>query len=165
MMSKLLLALLPLFFLSADHDFHISKTTIRFIAEREQVQIEMHVFLDDLELALSEAGAPKLYIGTEDEMPQTAEVIARYLEKHFELSWNGGPIPVGMLGFELSDDLQALWIYLQAKTTASPQSIAVRNTVITEIYEDQRNLVKLVGGDKETTLLLSRDRPSAQHNF
>ena len=63
-MMKTWLALLLLMSVLPQHEFHISKTTIRYVAEREQVQVEMHIFLDDLELALEEAGSPKLYIGT-----------------------------------------------------------------------------------------------------
>ncbi|MEL6142402.1 MAG: DUF6702 family protein [Bacteroidota bacterium] len=164
-MLKTWLSLLFLLPFLPNHDFHISKTTIRYVAEREQVQVEMHIFLDDLEIALEEAGSPKLYIGTELEMQQTGATIASYLEKHFTLTWNGQPLPVGFLGYELSDDLQALWIYLQAKTREDLQSISVQNTILTEIYDDQKNLVKVVANSKETTLLLSRDTPKEKYSF
>jgi len=171
-MTKLLLSLTLLFTWTTAsapaHDFHMSKTTIRYAAEREQIQIEMHVFLDDLELALTEAGAPKLYIGTDLELKQAKATVARYLDKHFKLIWNGTELPVGLLGYELSDDLQALWIYLQAKSREMPTSLSVQNTVLTELYDDQRNLIKVISSDGDsrgTTLLLSRDQPSAKHQF
>ncbi|MEM9836984.1 MAG: DUF6702 family protein [Bacteroidota bacterium] len=164
-MTKLFLLLATTIMVLPTHDFHVSKTTVRYVAEREQVQIEMHIFLDDLELALSEAGSPKLYIGTDKEMPQTATHIARYLEKNFRINWNGTPLPIGLLGFELSDDLQALWIYAQAKTRAPLESIEIENAFLTEIYDDQKNMVKIEAGSKRTTLLLSRDRTVGDHTF
>jgi hypothetical protein len=124
---KLLLSLLLTAFVLPAHQFHVSKATLRYVPEREQVQLEFHVFLDDLEKALEEAGSPRLYIGTDEEMPQAPRYIAAYLAKHFKLTWNGTELPVGMLGYELSDDLQALWIYAQAKTREDLQSISVQN--------------------------------------
>lgn len=147
------------------HEFHVSKTNIRFVADREQVQVEMHLFLDDLEIALQEAGAPKLYIGTEDELPQTGKLLARYLEKNFQLTWNGAPLPAGFLGYELSDDLQGIWIYLAADTSSPPASVRVQHTALTEIYADQRNVIKLFSGSQSTTLLTSRDKPVANYDF
>lgn len=147
------------------HDFHVSKTNVRYVAEREQVQVEMHVFLDDLELALTEAGAPKLYIGTQQEMPQTADHLARYLEKHFVIEWNGATLPVGLLGFEMSEDLEALWIYLAADHPEPPTKVSIQQTVITEVFADQRNMVKLFSGEQSSTLLTSRDQPRADYTF
>lgn len=147
------------------HQFHVSKATLRYVSEREQVQLEFHIFLDDLEKALLAAGAPKLYIGTDTEMPQTPRHLAAYLEKHFKLTWNGKPLPVGLLGYELSDDLQALWIYAQAKTREDLRSIGIQNSLLTEIYDDQKNIVKVEAGDKSTTLLTSHDRTEAKHSW
>jgi hypothetical protein len=147
------------------HEFHVSKTNIRYVADREQVQVEMHLFLDDLEIALRQAGAPDLYIGTEDELPQTGELIARYLEKNFQLTWNGIPLPTGLLGYEMSDDLQALWIYLAADTKSAPNSVRVQQTALTELYDDQRNVIKIFAGTKSTTLLTSRDKPVVKYDF
>lgn len=147
------------------HDFHVSKTNVRYVAAREQVQVEMHLFLDDLELALAEAGAPKLYIGTADQLPQTAKHLSRYLEKHFQINWNGKVLPTGLLGFELSDDMQALWIYLAADVAESPVEVSVQQTALTEIYDDQRNMVKLFNGEESSTLLTSKDQPFAKYKL
>lgn len=149
------------------HEFHVSTTEIEYAPDREQVQITIHLFIDDLELALMAAGAPKLYIGTPDEMQQTSQHLSRYLEKNFRLSWNQQYLPTGMLGYEISDDMQALFVYLSANTKQPMQHIQVENTVLTEIYDDQKNIVKVRGkqGKKRTTFLLSRDKPAAEHIF
>lgn len=162
---KILFSLLLTAFILPTHQFHVSKATLRYVADREQVQLELHVFLDDLEKALEEAGSPKLYIGTDDEMPQAQRHVAAYLEKHFKLTWNGTDLPVGMLGYELSDDMQALWIYGQAKTQEDLQSISIQNSILTEVFDDQKNIVKVEAGGKTTTLLTSYDRAEAKYSF
>lgn len=149
------------------HEFHVSTTDIEYVVEQEQVQIVMHLFIDDLELALQQAGAPKLFLGTPNELPQTRQHLSSYLEKKFRLSWNGHYLPTPMLGYEMSDDMQAIWVYLQANTTRDLQSIEVQNTVLTEIYSDQKNIVKFKAeqGKKRATFLLSKDRTSGKQHF
>lgn len=166
MMKFITLFILCVLTTASAHEFHVSKTNIRFVEEREQVQVEMHLFLDDLEIALTEAGAPRLYIGDKEELPQTPKVITRYLEKHFKITWNGEKLPVGLLGYEMSDDLQALWIFLAADTRQAPETVTVEQTALTEIYDDQRNMIKVFGNKgKGITLLTSKDHPTAQFDF
>lgn len=164
-MIKSLLAGLLLLCLAPIHEFHVSKTNVRYVADREQIQVEMHVFLDDLEKALSEVGAPNLYIGTKEELPQTPQVILRYLNNHFKINWNGQEIPNQLLGYEMSDDLQALWIYLAADSKEAPENVTIQNTVLTEVFSDQRNMVKVFAGEESITLLTSLESTKAKYNF
>ena len=159
MILPLLLSLLCLTAPPA-HDYHVSKTNVRYVAERQQVQVEMHLFADDLELALREAGSHRLYLGTEREDKQARTMLTNYLDKHFLIDWNGERLATELLGWELDDDLHGLWIYLAAPATEAPTKVAIEQTAITEVYADQRNIVKLFEGDRRrATLLLSRDRP------
>lgn len=107
----------------------------------------MHVFLDDLELALEEAGAPKLYIGTEREDSSTTRYLDNYLARNFKIFWGEKELKRELVGYELSDDMQALWIYLAAEPEGKPESLAVQQSVFTEIYDDQKNLVQVQLGD------------------
>ncbi|MEM6878197.1 MAG: DUF6702 family protein, partial [Bacteroidota bacterium] len=125
------------------HDFHLSRTTLRYLADRDQVQVEMHVFLDDLELALHEAGAPNLRLGTEREDSSASRYLEAYLDRNFKIFWSGEELDSELVGYEISDDLQALWIYIAAEPEAPPRSIAVQQSVLTEVYDDQKNLVQV----------------------
>ncbi|NJB86212.1 hypothetical protein GGR26_001980 [Lewinella marina] len=160
---QLLLTLL-LFFSPPVHDYHVSKTNVRYVAERGQVQVEMQVFVDDLEDAMVDAGAPRLDIGTKDEHPETNRYLTAYLDKHFRVEWNGESLPVQLVGYELEDDMHGLWIYLAADDVADPEGITVENTVITEYYADQKNIVKLFNGQQRlATLLMDRNRPAGKY--
>jgi len=149
------------------HDYHVSKTNVRYSAGKEQVQVEMHVFVEDLEKDMAMAGAPeKLEIGTEREAVDAERYLTNYLKKKFRLRWNGDDLPLEVIGYELADDLHGLWIYLAAPTTEPPAEVAITSTLITETYADQKNIVKLYNGEKRSaTLLMSKDRPNAEHAF
>ncbi len=163
-----MLLLLSLLLLVAPpvHDYHVSKTNVRYVADRNQLQIEMQVFVDDLEEAMEEAGAPRLRIGTAKEHAETGRYLAAYLEKHFSIQWNEKELPVEIVGYELEDDMHGLWIYMAANDVADPDGIRVENSVLTEYYADQKNIVKLFDGKRRVaTMLMDRNKPSSAESF
>lgn len=149
------------------HDYHVSKTNVRYVADKNQVQVEMHLFVEDLELDMAAAGAPeKLEIGTKYEKPDAARYLAAYLEKNFVVTWNGTDLPLEIVGYELAEDLHGLWIYQLADVDTAPENISVRNTLITDAYADQKNIVKIYKGqERSATLLMSKDRPTAEKQW
>ena len=160
---SLLLALL-ISFLPPAHDYHVSKTNVRYVADREQVQVEMQVFVEDLEAAVQDAGGPDLQLGTPDEHAEADRYLMAYLEEHFSIGWNDRALPVSLVGYELEDDMHGLWIYLAAEGVGSPEDITVENSVLTEYYADQKNIVKLFNGkERLATLLMDRNRPSGEY--
>lgn len=148
------------------HDFHFSRTVVRYLADRQEVQVEMQLFIDDLELALTEAGAPTLHLGTELEDADTDRYLAAYFDKHFKLFWDGEELAREMIGFEPSDDMQALWVYFVASAEEAPVKLRILNSCLTEIYTDQRNLVQVNLGDSgKANYLLHSGKTVEEHSF
>lgn len=148
------------------HDYHVSKTNVRYAAEKRQVQVEMHVFVEDLEKDMVAAGAPEgMEIGTKRQHEDAERYLTAYLEKNFRVKWNEEALPLEIAGYELADDLHGLWIYLAAPTDEQPVEVTITNTLITGIYPDQKNIVKMYNGaERSATLLMSKDRPQAEWN-
>jgi len=145
------------------HDYHVSKTNLRYVADRQQLQVEMHLFVEDLEEAMRDVGAPLLDIGTEDEHPDSERYISAYLQKHFNIGWNGAELPLTIIGWELEDDMRGMWIYLAAEEVSPPREITVKNGILTEYYPDQKNIVKLFDGKERLgTLLMNRDNTNGR---
>lgn len=146
------------------HDYHVSKTNVRYVANGSQVQVEMHVFVEDLEAAIADAGGPALQLGTANEHEESDRYLIAYLEKHFKIDWNGTDLRPELIGWELEDDLHGLWLYLFTNVMAPPKAVTIQNTVITEYYADQKNIVKLFNGkERLTTILTGRDRISGTY--
>ena len=154
-----LLSLLPA------HDYHVSKTNVRYVADKEQVQVEMHVFVEDLEKDMMAAGAPEdLEIGTKRQHADAERYLLTYLQKHFRINWNGTDLPLEVVGFELANDLHGLWIYQFAAVDEEPVDVNVYSSMMTETYADQKNIVKIFNGEERSaTLLMSKDRPKGSY--
>lgn len=148
------------------HEFHLSKCQIDFNQEEQALQISFHMFIDDLEEALRNQGADKLYIGTEKESKHAEQHLFKYLQKCFKLSVNGKALDYIFIGKEPSEDLQAIWCYLEITGIEKVESILVENTVITEIYDDQKNIVHIkMPNKKQGYLILEKGKSSDKVSF
>jgi hypothetical protein len=148
------------------HEYHVSKTNVRYVEEKAEVQVEMHLFVEDLEKDMAAAGAPALELGTKRQHEDADRYLASYLDKHFTIRWNGEDLPLEVLGYELEDDLHGIWVYQVAMTDTAPKDVAVTNSLLTGTYADQKNIVKLYNGEaRSATLLMSKDRSVAEHSF
>ena len=147
------------------HDYHVSKTNLRYVAERRQLQVEMHLFVEDIEEALHEEGKPYLDLGTDEQHPDGDRYLLEYLGRHFGIDWNGERLVTEIVGYEIEDDLHGMWIYLSADGLDAPTVIAVNNTLLTETYADQKNIVKFFSDDRRLgTLLMDRANPGGHVN-
>ncbi|MFK8164600.1 MAG: DUF6702 family protein [Lewinella sp.] len=159
LLLSILLALLPA------HDYHVSKTNVRYVEDKHQVQVEMHLFVEDLEKDMMASGAPEaLEIGTKRQHEDAERYLFKYLEQHFTVNWNGADLSFEVVGYELADDLHGLWIYMLTDATDGPSEVIINSTLLTGTYDDQKNIVKLYdGAERSATLLMSKDQPSARY--
>lgn len=128
------------------HDFHVSRLTMDYEAEEHHFEVALHVFTDDLELALQERGAPKLRLNTESEWGESDDVIISYLNDVLRFrSSSGNKIRLQYLGKEPSDDFMATWIYFYWKLPEDEDQFHLKHRLFHEIYDDQQNILKLKG--------------------
>lgn len=136
------------------HDFHVSKCMVEYDAEEQALQISLHLFIDDLEEALRQQGADNLFICTEEESEKAEYYIQQYLLQNFRFAVNGKTVDYQFLGKEISDDLAAVWCYLYIPEVNSLKELSVTNKILTEVYDDQKNIVSVFGPDDQRGLLL-----------
>ena len=72
-------------FKSNCHDFHISRTEINYDQKTHEVQIAVHIFIDDFESALVKSGSPKLHLCTPKEDQSTDNAIEKYLNNKMKV--------------------------------------------------------------------------------
>jgi hypothetical protein len=125
------------------HAYHISKTDMVFKPNEKSLQITMHIFIDDLEMALEKQGHAKLFVGTEREKEGVNALITSYLQKNLLIQANDKKVNYKWIGKEPAADRQALWVYLEVSNLKALKKIQVENKVLTEVYADQKNIVQI----------------------
>jgi len=161
--NKAPLLLLVILFISSGwlmHKFYVSLTEIRYNPERERIEVSMRIFPDDLDLALMERSGIRTLLGTELESPEADSLLMIYLLQDFNLQVNGKEIELYYLGKESESD--AIWCYLESPKVPPPETITVRNAVLTEFFPDQVNIIQVYNGKWNRGLLLNRSESTGK---
>ena len=125
------------------HDYHLSKTLIEQSRSGNSLEISMHIFIDDLELALQEQGHTNLFLCTEKESETAEQVVERYLQDQFLVEVNQKLVSATWIGKEVSKDLRGVWCYLEITHPEPIETITVTHSLLFDIYRDQRNIVQV----------------------
>ena len=125
------------------HDLHISNCEIEYKEEDTTLQISLRIFIDDLELALVNRGAEDLFLCTKREHTEAEVYILDYLHDMVKLEVDGQTIEYDYIGKEMSDDLAAVWCYLEIENIDINTSMTIENRILMDLYDDQRNIVKV----------------------
>ncbi len=141
--SLLFLVFSSLSFQAELHEFHFGKFEIEHNEENRSLEIAMYLFLDDLEEGITkQEGLEKLYLCTEKETQEATQEMIDYLSSNFVISHKEEKLPMQFIGKELSEDLTAVWCYLEIDLPDHTDQISLSNSILMELFEDQKNLVR-----------------------
>ncbi|MAE82525.1 MAG: hypothetical protein CMB80_07320 [Flammeovirgaceae bacterium] len=137
------------------HPYHVSVTEVRFDEEVQSVQITERIFIDDLEEALRKANNDEKFVLMDDSLI-SHQYLKTYFEQNFVTAVNGKTISYDYLGAEVEDDV--IWCYIEITGVESLQSIKLTNSIMTEVFDDQKNLVHFkIGGEKKSFILSNKE--------
>lgn len=141
---------------SALHKFYVGIYQVNYVPKKKEIQITTRIFIDDLEKALEKKSKKKLYLATPKEVVETDGLIKNYLSEKLIVTVNKSQKTLRFLGKEVEDNV--LICYLTAPISEKINSVAIHNSVLTEIYPEQQNIVHLnVNGNKKTFLLTDNE--------
>ena len=159
-----MIALRILLMLVIAHPVHVSVTEIEFDEKERELEVVIRIFWDDLERAIrDERKEPDLNLLERTGSTTTDQLISAYLQPRFRVALNGKQQQVKYLGHEV--DGEAIVAYIQILNVKRFSAIEVGNTVLTELYEDQSNLVHVTVGENVKSLRLMRDNPTGKLIF
>ncbi|MFN3839221.1 MAG: DUF6702 family protein [Cyclobacteriaceae bacterium] len=145
------------------HPIHVSVTDIVFDEKERELEIIMRIFTDDLETSIRTLrGNPDLDLLNPGPLT-TDEVVKQYVLDRFAILLDGKKQPLHFLGTQAEDD--ALLCFIQVRGVKKWKTIEVMNSVITETYDDQSNLVHVTVGETVRSLRLMKNNPSGKLFF
>jgi hypothetical protein len=135
------------------HPIHVSVMNIVIDTENKQAAISIKIYRDDLSIALSHAhNTPIAIVDTLND--QYIQLIANYLKKHVKIESNGENIfKFDTIHSEIEHDI--CWIELTINYQHELQQLRITNSLLTDIYYDQSNLVIVSKGDAEKGLMFN----------
>lgn len=141
------------------HKFYVSVTNVTYSEKDQSFQIISRIFTDDLdELLLTRYGF-QARLSTPEESPQADAYIERYFREKFEVSINGTEQEYTFLGKRYENDLTICYLELPFEK-GKLKSIGLRNQILTDLFEEQKNLVhfNILGRKKSFVLIRENNK-------
>jgi hypothetical protein len=133
-------------------------TEIEFDEKDKALEIMMRVFIDDLETALrTKTGNAELDILSPKGGLTADQLIRDYLPAHFSITLDGKPQKTNYLGHEREGD--AFILYIEVSNVRKWKTIKVLHDAMTEVFDDQSNLINITVRGNVQSLRLTKDTP------
>jgi hypothetical protein len=146
------------------HPIHVSVTEITFDEKEKELEIISRIFIDDLEAAIRQfRKEPELNLLDPRSSATTDDLVKTYLQQQIKILLDGREQKTIYLGHEIENE--AILCYIQVKEVKKWKTIEIMNRVITELYDDQSNLVHVTVRGKVKSLRLMRSNPSGKLTF
>ncbi len=155
---------LLVFSLLSLHPLHISVTEIDYAEKEKMLKITMRVFVQDFEQTMAQKlKNPDLDIRALQGGLTVDKLAADYLKEHFKISLDDKLQNTVYLGHEIESE--AFIFYVEVTGVKKWKTIQVMNDMITEMFEDQSNLVHVSIDDEIKSLRLTKDTPTDKLTF
>ncbi|MGB0882057.1 MAG: DUF6702 family protein [Vicingaceae bacterium] len=165
MLKKVLFSLSVLLLLSFSiHKYYVSITEAEYNATTEKFEMSIKFIGHDLEKALDNSGAPNLFLGTEKELEKANHYLESYVNQRFHMVVDGKSLNYKIIGKEVNND-DFIYCYLESDEVSNPNSITIKNTLLTEIFNEQANTVYLKVGNQKFNYSLNKSKVSDTHHI
>jgi hypothetical protein len=165
MRKTLLFLLLPLFAFTVAHKFYISVTNVGYSDKDKSLQITSRIFIDDMEKVLSERYDIKAQLATEEEMEGAQGLIEKYVRAKFKVEVNGQSVPYDLLAIKYDFDVLICYLEVPDIDLSRTTSIEIQNDILTDVFEEQQNVVHFKIKDKKKSFVLMRDQNKGMLNL
>jgi len=132
------------------HDFHTSLAQIQYNKNTHSFEVSLRVFTDDLEAALTKENNNHK-VGIAD-IKLADSLIEIYVNKHLSiLTKQNQKKPMTFVGKEIEVDVT--WIYVEFSASGDLEGLRIQNSILTDLFNDQVNIVNLNYLRKTSTFL------------
>ena len=157
-MKKLLYTLIILSITAFSmHKYYVSVTEI--YVKPDKLEIIIRTFPDDIENALKDT----YHINADLSKKQTRELLQEYMHSHFLIDVDNQAINYQYTGITTEDEF--LVILLQANIDKTPQKITVKNTILQDLYDEQKNIVHFFYKNDKASFILIKQEPVAVYKL
>jgi len=146
------------------HPVHISVTEINYNEKSKSLQMTTRIFADELELGVrAQRKEAELDLLEPKNGVATKQLVQNYLEAHIKIKIDGKPVKMTFLGYEKED--VSIISYIEIENVKKLKTIEVFNDLVTEIHDDQSNLVHVTYKSPIKSARLTRDNVSEVFKF
>lgn len=135
------------------HKFYMGIYQINYASEKKMLQITSRIFVDDLNQTLEKKYGKKVFLGTDKETVESIEFLKKYLTGNFTIKVNGQSKTMNFLSKEMDGDV--LVCYLNVKDISKINSLEIYNSILTDCFAEQQNIVHVTAFGTKKSFLFS----------
>ena len=155
----LLLSLFFCFSFSVEHDYYLSTTKVRWVPQKQQLQLTSRFFLEDIEALMQEQVDAKIQFAPDTNKEAIDVFVEEFYRMNIAVKLDGTQQPLTYLGREYQDDLLVVYAELNP-TVKDVQSIEIDAQFLTEFLPTQQNIFHLSSPVSKKSFLLSKEKTS-----
>ncbi|MEM6683217.1 MAG: DUF6702 family protein [Pseudomonadota bacterium] len=144
------------------HPLRLSLTEIEHVAEAKRLMISLRLFLTDVNEALVfNPDSTELAFCQPDEAGNAEFLLLTYLNMHFAVTANGQAVDLQIKSKSLHGEgiNTALQVVFEHPIEGALNSLEVKNTVFTDLFFDQNNIVYVYTDKASKSMMLSKQTP------
>ena len=161
----LLILLLPLCAFATAHKFYISVTNVGYSEKDNALQITSRLFIDDLEQLLKERYDIKANLATDEESELAEEYLKKYLRAKFVVEIDGATRSYSYVGKKYDNDVVIFYLEVPEVELSEVKSIQIQNEMLTDLFDDQQNVVHFKVDGKKKSFVLMRENTKGVLNL
>jgi hypothetical protein len=159
--------LLTLFILlssfSTKHEYYVGLTEITYNSEKERLEVISRLFHDDLERVLQTRYNNNIELKPSVQSENVENFIKLYFEKKLKLFSDQQACEMEYVGYKFEDD--RINIFLKIEGVKNFNSLKIINLLLTDVIEEQKNIVHCFKLNQKKSVLLTRFDSEALLNF
>ncbi len=138
------------------HPLHVSLTNIEYDKNKQTIEIAIKLFDDDFKAAIYKEYDINLYLYSDNEHVNVDSLINNYINNNFILSLDN-MLSCNMKFIKREKKLDAYWFYFVIDVNNKTKKITIKNTLLIDLYDDQKNLVTYKSGKNEKGYIFDKD--------
>ncbi len=129
------------------HPVHVSVTNMEYDTDRNEIHYSIKVFKDDFQLLFVHLNQILIDFNNQEDIDKNIELIKGYFDRNIRVEINNQLLQRNIVDYTISED--AVWFSFNAPINEKILSIKLINTVLLDLYFDQKNLLIFKAGDFE----------------
>ncbi|MDT0293216.1 DUF6702 family protein [Mesonia ostreae] len=153
-----LLLICSCFSFRGTHKFYLSVTNAEYVEESSSVQLITRIFVDDFQKLLQTRYDSKVELLRDQDLAVNNAYIEKYFRKKLKINTHNQDLKLNFIGKRYEDDL--IICYFEIEKVREFSSVKITNLLLTDLFEDQKNLVHFEKHGETKSLLFVKDKPT-----
>jgi hypothetical protein len=122
------------------HPVHVSFTNVEYLKAKNEILVSFQLFTEDVELLFCHLYETELKISNKEEVQKFQEKIDQYFNHHFKLKQDDLDLKLENKDIKTTEEFT--WFYYRIPLKEHlPEEITVQNTILFDLFFDQKNLL------------------------